>query len=180
MTGNTTDAPLRPVARFGLDGRPDNRERGACFIWELTRLFRAYPAVGDRHTTEFFPRIFCGQGSYYGWTPGVEAFSFEGTIAGGDREFAEMTRLAESPDPLPADFFAKMGGEHEQVVEIIESIRLDRGNVYSANLPNRGQIPNLPHEAIVECPAVAPPPLPPDVERNIAQVVTAARRELVR
>jgi len=45
--------------------------------------------------------------------------------------------------------------EHEQVVEIIESIRAGKGRVYSANLPNRGQIPNLPADAIVECPAVA-------------------------
>jgi alpha-galactosidase/6-phospho-beta-glucosidase family protein len=136
------------------DGRPDSRERGECFIWELTRLFRAYPAVGDRHTTEFFPGLFSGEGSYYGWTPGVTAFSFEETIAHGDREFAEMTRLAESPDDLSADFFEKIGGEHEQVIDIIESIRLGRGKVYSANLPNRGQIPNLPADAIVECPAV--------------------------
>lgn len=147
-------ADLMPRLLAMADGRPDNRDRGECFIWELTRLFRAYPAVGDRHTTEFFPWIFSAKGSYYGQTPGVEAFSFEGTIADGDREFAEMTRLAESPDPLPAEFFAKMGGEHEQVIDIIESIRLGRGQVYSANLPNRGQIPNLPEDAIVECPAV--------------------------
>jgi len=148
-------ADLMPRLLNMAAGNPDNRERGECFIWELTRLFGAFPAVGDRHTTEFFPRIFSGKGSYYGWTPGVEAFSFEGTIAGGDREFAEMTRVAEAPGGLPPDFFAKMGGEHEQVVEIIESIRRGKGNVYSANLPNRGQIPNLPYDAIVECPAVA-------------------------
>jgi alpha-galactosidase len=147
-------ADLMPRLLALADSRPDNREHVACFIWELTRLFRAFPAVGDRHTTEFFPWLFSDQGSYYGWTPGVEPFSFEGTIAAGDREFAEMTQLAESPDPLPADFFAKMGGEHEQVIDIIESIRFGRGKVYSANLPNRGQLPNLPDEAIVECPAI--------------------------
>lgn len=170
-------ADLMPRLLAMADGRPDNREHGECFIWELTRLFRAYPAVGDRHTTEFFPRIFGAKGSYYGWTPGVEAFSFEGCIAGGDREFAEMTRLAESPDPLPSDFFAKMGGEHEQVIDIIESIRLGRGQVYSANLPNRGQIPNLPEDAIVECPAVTAAgglrpiqqrPLPPGIAGTLA------------
>ncbi len=41
------------------------------------------------------------------------------------------------------------------MVEIIESIRQDVGRVYSTNLPNRGQVPNLPPDVIVECPAVA-------------------------
>ena len=68
-------ADLMPRLLAMADGRPDSRERGECFIWELTRLFRAYPAVGDRHTTEFFPRIFSAKGSYYGLTPGVEAFN---------------------------------------------------------------------------------------------------------
>jgi len=47
------------------------------------------------------------------------------------------------------------GGEHEQVMEIIESIRHNRGRVYSANLPNRGQVDNIPEGAVLESPAVA-------------------------
>jgi len=148
---------LMPRLLAMADAEPEKSGEGDRFVWELARLFRAYPAVGDRHTTEFFPRLFSGRGSYYGRTLGVDAFSFEGTISAGDREFEEMTRLAQSSDPLPPDFFAKMGGEHEQVTEIIESIRLGWLKVYSANLPNRGQIPNLPDEAIVECPAVTAP-----------------------
>jgi alpha-galactosidase len=125
------------------------------FTWELVDLFGAFPAVMDRHVTEFFPQLFGGKGAYYGNTLGVDAFSFEGTIAWGDRSFAEMREVAESLDPLPADYLTRIGGEHEQVTEIIESIRADAGRVFSANLPNRGQIPNLPADAVVECPAVA-------------------------
>ncbi len=109
----------------------------------------------DRHVTEFFPHLFRGPHSYYGRTLGVDAFPFEAVVKLGDQVYAEMEEHAMAPGPLPADYFDRISGEHEQVVEIIESIRQDVGRVYSTNLPNRGQVPNLPPEAIVECPAVA-------------------------
>lgn len=139
---------LREVARARIEAGHDR------LSWRLLELFGAFPAVLDRHVTEFFPWLFPG-GRYYGATLGVDAFSFEETIAWGDRIFAEMRELAESPDPLPEDYLGRTGGEHEQVVEILDSIRTDAGRVYSANLPNRGQVPNLPAEAILESPAVA-------------------------
>ena len=125
------------------------------FTWELFLLFDAFPAVLDRHVTEFFPYLFRGKGSYYGKTLGVDAYSMEQTIQSGDRIYAEMQELAFSPQPLGEDYFRRIGGEHEQVVDIIDSIRTDAGRVYSANLPNRGQAPNLPADGIVESPAIA-------------------------
>lgn len=122
--------------------------------WHLLELFGGFPAAMDRHVTEFFPQFFA-DGSYYAHKLGVDAFSFEGTIASGDRIFAEMTQIALTDEPLPADYFQRIGGEHEQVLEIVRSIRDDSGKVYSVNLPNRGQVPNLPDEAIIESPAVA-------------------------
>jgi len=123
------------------------------FSWQLLRLFGAFPAVLDRHVTEFFPQIF-RTGSYYGRTLGVDAFSFEGTIASGDRKYAEMHADAHSAQLLGADYFERLGGEHEQVLEIIAAIRHERGQIFSANLPNSGQAPNLPRDAIVEGPAI--------------------------
>ena len=137
------------------------------FTWELVELLGAFPAVMDRHITEFFPQLFGGEGAYYGRTLGVDAYSFEETISQGDEAFETMRRQALSPDALPEDFFDRLAGEHEQVVEIIESIRKDARRVFSANVPNCGQIPNLPGDAIVECPCMAgsdglrPIPQPP-------------------
>ena len=37
----------------------------------------------------------------------------------------------------------------------MRSIDRDEGRVFSANLPNRGAIPSLPDEAVIELPAVA-------------------------
>jgi len=146
------------------------------FSWELFDLFGAFPAVLDRHVCEFFTRFF-GSGDYYGKKLGVDAYSFEGTIKWGDDIFEDMKRIAASPEPLGQEFFDRIGGEHEQVIEIIDSIRRDAREVYSANLPNRGQIPNLPVDAVVECPAVADasglrpivqPPLSPGIAGTLA------------
>jgi alpha-galactosidase len=125
------------------------------FTFELVRLFGAFPAVGDRHITEFFPHMFSEEGAYFGKTLGVDVYSFERCIEDGHAKFAEMKADALSAQPLGDDYFERISGEHEQVTDIIESIRSNAGTVFSANLPNRGQIPNLPPDAVVECPAIA-------------------------
>ena len=124
------------------------------FSWMLLKRFGGFPAPLDRHVTEFFPQFY-REGQYFGRTLGVDMFSFEGTIADGDRGYASMQEHAFAPGPLPPDYFAHIGGEHEQVIDIIDSIRCERGKVYSANLPNSGQVPNLPLGAVIEAPAIA-------------------------
>lgn len=176
---NGTDAMprLRQIAaertaRITETGGPDDNP----FSWHLCHLFGAFPAVLDRHVVEFFPHLF-PHGRYYGKTLGVDVFSIEETIQWGDECFEEMRRDAASPGPLPEGYLERIGGEHEQVTDIIESIRQDAGRIYSANLPNRGQAPNLPQEAIIEAPAVAEgnglrplvqPPLPPGIAGTLA------------
>jgi alpha-galactosidase len=132
--------------------RPDESEP---FTWELVDLFGAFPAVYDCHIIEFFPHFFHREGSYYGRTPGVNWVNFEERIASGDAIFEEMRQVARSRGPLAKDYFARISGEHEQVIEMIESIRTDAGRVFSVNLPNRGIVPNLPYDAVIECPGIA-------------------------
>lgn len=124
------------------------------FCWQLLKLFGAYPAPGDRHVAEFFPSFFPG-GGYYGKRLGVDAFSFEETIAWGDKIYNKMRKDALANKPLSKNYFELIQGEHEQVFDIIDSIRSEAGRIYSVNLPNHGQIPNLPRDVIVEAPAVA-------------------------
>ena len=180
VDGSDAMGRLREIAA-ARSREPDEAEPGkpphdSPFSWHLLELFGAFPAVLDRHVSEFFPQFFAG-GSYYGRTLGVDVFSVEDTIAAGDRGYADMRAHAFSPEPLGEDYFQRIGGEHEQVVEIIDSIRGNTGGVYSANLPNAGQVPNLPAEAILEAPAVADasglrairqPPLPPGLTGTLA------------
>jgi len=124
------------------------------FAWSFYESHGAYPVPGDRHLTEFFVEGFPG-GAYFGKTLGVDAFSFEGTIEYGDKIYKTMSDIANSPEPLTDDYFGEMHGEHEQLMEIINAIEADNRQVFSANLPNRGAVPNLPYDAVLELPAVA-------------------------
>ncbi len=124
------------------------------FSWHAFALYGAFPAVLDRHAIEFFPQLIPG-GAYYGKTLGVDVFSMEAVIEGGDRAWEQMRRIALGQEPLPDSYLGSGGGEHEQVISIIDSVDTDAGRIYSANLPNRGQVTNLPPEAILESPAIA-------------------------
>jgi alpha-galactosidase len=123
------------------------------FSLELLLRFGAIPSALDRHVTEFFPQFFRA-GHYYGQRLGMDAFSFETTIAEGDETFAAMEKEALNSQPLPDDYFQREEGDHELVMDIINGIRNDRDYLVSANLPNTGQVPNLPSSVIIEAPAV--------------------------
>lgn len=153
--GVDTENLGRYFAEAGDSQEDQELSLGWPLLWELTRLFGALPAPGDRHLVEFFPQLFGGEKGYYGKTPGVDCYSFERCVDGGEARYGEMKSHVLSGDPLREKVFEKTGGEHEQVCDIIESIRTDAGLEFNANLPNRGQIPNLPKDAVVECPALA-------------------------
>jgi alpha-galactosidase len=124
------------------------------FSWELLDEFGAFPAPMDRHVTEFFLERFPG-GRYYGSTLGVDAYSFEQTIAVGDRIYDETITMAKHTGPIDKEKLLKTGGEHEQALEIVDSFFYDKRRWYAANVPNDGIVTNLPPEAILEVPAVA-------------------------
>jgi alpha-galactosidase len=145
----------RHFAEAGNDNEgPVTPHEDLPFCWWLTRLFGAFPCARDRHVTEFFPQFFA-DGSYYGKTLGKDAYSFEKTIAFGDKIYQEMANIADSSDPLPADFTKSGVGEHEQALEIISSIRGNLNHVFSVNVPNQGQVANLPPDVVIECPGIA-------------------------
>jgi alpha-galactosidase len=124
------------------------------FSWSLFETYGAYPAVNDRHVVEFFPERF-PEGQYYGRQLGVDAYSIEDTIAWGDRIYERMRAQALGEAPLDDRVFDRTVGEHEQLLDILRSVAGDRRRVYAANLLNRGAVPNLPADAVLELPAVA-------------------------
>jgi len=147
---------LLEIARQRTEGAAAQAEGAATdnpFSWRLCQLFGAFPAVFDRHVVEFFPQFF-HDGKYLGKTMGVDTFSVEGTIEHGDKIFSEMRETALSPDPLSDGFFDQISGEHEQAIQILRSLRSGERNVYSVNLPNAGQVPDLPTDAVLESPAL--------------------------
>jgi alpha-galactosidase len=119
------------------------------FSWELYQLYGAFPAVLDRHVTEFYPEL-CRQRAYYGMTLGIDAFSFEDTIARGDANFARMAAVARGEAELDPNIFAHAPGEHEQLVTILDCLAGKAQGIFSVNLPNAGRVPGVPDDAILE------------------------------
>ena len=151
------------------------------FSWSLFAAYGAYPAVNDRHVIEFFPERF-PQGHYAGKQLGVDAFSFERTIARGDSRYAAMHAQAVGEAPVDESLFARAAGEHEQLIDILASCWEDQQRIFSVNLPNQGAVPALPADAILEIPAAATgrgflplqtPPLPNRLLAPIARRVAA-------
>lgn len=124
------------------------------FSWSLFETYGAYPAVNDRHVSEFFPERF-PKGMCYGRQLGVDIFSFEDCITYGDQIYEEMRQLAFGESSIDGEKIRSSLGEHSQLVQILEAIRKDSRMNFTANLPNRGAIPNLPADAILELSSVA-------------------------
>ena len=124
------------------------------FSWGLFEEYSVFPCAMDRHAVEFYPERFPG-GAYCGRRLGREAFPIDQRIALGDQWFDEMLAIAHSDDPLPRSYYENVPGESEQLLEIMHSLQRDERRVFSVNLPNQGQAPYLPKDAIVECNAAA-------------------------
>lgn len=124
------------------------------FSWGLFREKSVFPCAMDRHAVEFYPERFPG-GAYYGHLLGRDAFPIDERIGLGDTWYDEMLAIANSPDPLPKAYYENVPGESEQLLEIMHSLLYDQRQVFSVNLPNTGQAPYLPLDAILECNASA-------------------------
>jgi alpha-galactosidase len=112
----------------------------------------AYSVLNDRHLAEFFPQ-FHRDGTHPDGKLGVDLFSFEDCIAGGDRGYEVMADQAAGRVPLDESVLERQVGEHEQLVAIFRSLKSAEAGRYSVILPNAGQVANLPRDFAVECPA---------------------------
>lgn len=139
-------------AALEKDGKPFGDSPDDPLSWELFHVFGAFPAVMDRHVSEFFPQ-FHRTGEHYGKTLGVDRFSFENTIERGNKRFASMTDEAFGRTEMPDNITKRNLGEHEKFVEILNSLRQDSETVYSVIVPNEGQVTNISRDFAIECPA---------------------------
>ena len=144
---------------------------------DLYRRYGALGAAGDRHLVEFLP------GSWYlkdpqtvrDWKHGLTTVDFR--EAQQAQRVAETIEMAEGRLPFPL----KPSGE--EAVELMKAI-LGFGTVVSnVNLPNRGQMPQLPLGTIVEtncvfsndqvCPVVSKP-----LPEAVANLVSRGARNI--
>jgi alpha-galactosidase len=115
--------------------------------WQVKlSLFDVYgylPAAGDRHVAEFFP-YFLTEETHAGENYGVGLTLIEHRYEVARMAKASVRSWIESADPLSVE------RSEEEVVDIISAIANGRSLYTIVNLPNRGQIDNVPREAVVE------------------------------
>lgn len=126
--------------RAGDDSDPFINTWG--FRTELCKLHGYLPAAGDRHLCEFLPGYLEDEGER-------ERLDLRVTTIDARRE-----KLAESRERVRR---MVSGGEEiplkrsrEEISDIISAISTGKGSVNIMNLPNEGQIRNLPLGAVVE------------------------------
>jgi alpha-galactosidase/6-phospho-beta-glucosidase family protein len=113
-------------------------------------LFERYgvlPGAGDRHLVEFFPGVLTEE-SDWGRRWGVALTTIadrEGDAGAYKVELAKM-RAANEVSTMPSG---------EMVAPMIDAFLRDKPRAFPLNLPNAGQVPDLPPEVVVESMCVA-------------------------
>jgi len=111
--------------------------------FELFRLFGYLPAAGDRHVAEFFPHFLTAE-TNVGKEYGVKLTTIEDRLSRKENYKIQIQNMLSGKQPLIKE------PSRETVSDIILDIVKNRKKYYLMNLPNNGQITNLPNGAIVE------------------------------
>jgi alpha-galactosidase/6-phospho-beta-glucosidase family protein len=108
----------------------------------LFDLYGALPAAGDRHLAEFFP-YFLTPETDYGAEVGV------GLTTIPDRR-NQVAQAREAVQRALATDLPPVSRSHEATADIVSAVANGRSVRTIVNLPNTGQIDNLPRGAVVE------------------------------
>ena len=119
--------------------------------WELFRRFDALPAAGDRHLVEYATWFLRG---------GAETLARWG-VKRTDSDFRRK-HWTPTDSEQTTDVTAWMRGDkpfeltrsHEVFVDVLAGLSGERQFVTNVNLPNRGQVPDLPSAVAVETNAI--------------------------
>jgi alpha-galactosidase len=109
---------------------------------EVFRRFGVLPGAGDRHVAEFFAG-FLTEESRWGERWGVELTSIE------DRERGQEGHIADFEADLASPEVSQMPSG-EMVAPMIQCRMNDQPGWFPLNIPNHGQVADLPHGVVVE------------------------------
>ncbi|HIC90038.1 MAG TPA: hypothetical protein EYP04_11645 [Anaerolineae bacterium] len=132
-------------AHDGLEGSADSVFRDRMAVKFL--LFQTYgslPGAGDRHVVEFFPAFLSPQ-SGYGKGYGVELTTIGHRYELLARRRQHIANLIIQPEPLALQL------SDEQLAGVVAALGTGKPGRFIVNIPNVGQIDNLPRDAVVEC-----------------------------
>jgi len=135
----------------------------------LFQRYGTFPAAGDRHIIEFFP-WFLTEATGWGRRYGVLPTTYEFRQQELKHYQEEARRMLAQEGPLP------LTRSKEQVAGIIAALATGNPARFVINFPNRGQVTNLPLDAVVESFAyvgaggvepICVGPLPPAIQELI-------------
>lgn len=109
---------------------------------EMLRRFGVLPAAGDRHLVEFFPG-FLTEESQWGARWGVKLSGID------EREYWQGKYIEELDEMFASDEVSEWPSG-EMVAHIIDSFITGMPRNFPLNIPNDGQVPELPNGAVVE------------------------------
>ncbi len=115
--------------------------------FELFSRFGVLPGAGDRHLVEFFPG-FLTEASGWGDRWGVTLTTIE------EREYWQGRHIADFEAMLASGEIDTMPSG-EMVTPVIQCLMLDRPGWFPLNVPNTGQVADLPDAVVVESMCVA-------------------------
>ncbi len=134
---------------FECIGRVDEKdwhcsfEDHAVIKFLLFQRYGVFPAAGDRHIIEFFP-WFLTEATGWGRRYGVLPTTYEFRQQELKHYQEEARRMLAQEGPLP------LARSQEQVAGVIAALATGNPARFVVNFPNRGQVTNLPLDAVVE------------------------------
>ena len=109
---------------------------------ELFHRFGVLPGSGDHHVAEFFPGFVTPENDYgSGWKVHIYGLRKHMADADDDVTHYESVRDSDEVSRFPSG---------ELVAPLLEAIVTGRPRDLPVNLPNRGQVSNLPDDVVVE------------------------------
>ena len=109
----------------------------------LCRTFGYLPLAGDRHLVEFWPHL-CNVRNGYAMRYAVEKTTVDSRRHRREHNRARVERIAAGTERMD---WTRSG---EEMTEVMNAILTGGSTTAILNLPNRGQVENLPRDAIVE------------------------------
>lgn len=139
-----SEHPLEVPYRGELPGNPASVFQDRLLLkWSLLETFGLLAVAGDRHLAEFFP-YFLTASTNRGGDYGVEltTVAHRRAIAAWRRDW--LRRVVAGEETLP------LRPSGEAVAEVICALEGGGEHLDIVNLPNEGQVANLPSDAVVE------------------------------
>jgi alpha-galactosidase len=121
------------------------------FVVQLLDKLGYFPGPWDRHVSEFFPEFF-PDGPMADARYGLQSYPVSLIVERKSAMRDYFDRQADERNPLDPQLAHGRVGHSEEVVDVIAAVVENRGLRQFGNVPNRGLVPNLPPEAVVEVP----------------------------